>query len=108
MQTIRALIVDDEPVARDGIRVLLQNDSEVEVAGECANGHEAVRAIRETAPDLVFLDVQMPELDGFGVIEEVGTQFEVRLEDRSVRVRLREGAVVVHHDGRSDEVHSVA
>jgi two-component system LytT family response regulator len=74
LQTIRALIVDDEPVARDGIRVLLQNDTEVEVVGECANGHEAVQAIRETAPDLVFLDVQMPEMDGFGVIEQVGAE----------------------------------
>lgn len=74
MQPIRALIVDDEPVARDGIRVLLQNDTDVEIVGECANGHEAVRAIGETAPDLVFLDVQMPELDGFGVIEEVGAE----------------------------------
>jgi two-component system LytT family response regulator len=74
LQTIRALIVDDEPVARDGIRVLLQNDPEVEVVGECANGHEAVRSIRDESPDLLFLDVQMPELDGFGVIEQVGAE----------------------------------
>jgi two-component system LytT family response regulator len=74
LQTIRALIVDDEPVARDGIRVLLQNDSDVEVVGECANGREAVEAIRETSPDLVFLDEQMPEMDGFGVIEQIGAE----------------------------------
>lgn len=72
MQTIRALLVDDEPVAREGLRVLLANDPEIEVVGECADGREAVEAIRELAPHLVFLDVQMPELDGFGVIDEVG------------------------------------
>jgi two-component system LytT family response regulator len=74
MDKIRALIVDDEPVAREGIRVLLQDDPEIEVVGECADGREAVEAIQELSPDLVFLDVQMPELDGFGVIEEVGAE----------------------------------
>ena len=65
---IRALIVDDEPVAREGIRILIQDDAEIEIIGECADGEEAVGAIQESAPDLVFLDVQMPELGGFGVI----------------------------------------
>ncbi|UCC48423.1 MAG: response regulator, partial [Gemmatimonadota bacterium] len=74
MDKIRALIVDDEPVAREGIRVLLQDDPEFEVVGECADGREAVEAIQELSPDLVFLDVQMPELDGFGVIEKVGAE----------------------------------
>ena len=73
MERIRALIVDDEPAARAGIRQLLAGDAEVLVAGECTNGREAVAAIQEAPPDLLFLDVQMPELDGFGVLREVGT-----------------------------------
>lgn len=74
METIRALIVDDEPMAREGIRVLLRDDPEIEVVGECAGGREAIRAIREVEPNLVFLDVQMPEVDGFDVVEEVGVE----------------------------------
>ena len=70
--TLRALIVDDEPLARQRIRQLLQKSVDVEVVGECANGVEAVQAIEDLGPDLVFLDIQMPELDGFGVIEAVG------------------------------------
>jgi len=72
MRPIRTLIVDDEPAARDGIRHLLAADPEIVLAGECSNGREAAAAIRDTAPDLVFLDVQMPGLDGFGVLREVG------------------------------------
>ena len=72
MHKIRALLVDDEPIARRGIRQQLQSEADVEVIGECANGKEAVVAIRTQAPDLVFLDVQMPLLSGFGVVEEVG------------------------------------
>jgi two-component system LytT family response regulator len=74
MDRIRALIVDDEPVAREGVKVLLEGDPELEIVGECANGSEAVAAIRDFSPDLVFLDVQMPEMDGFAVIEEVGVE----------------------------------
>ena len=74
MRPIRTLIVDDEPAARDGMRHLLAADPEVVLAGECSNGREAAAAIRDTAPDLVFLDVQMPELDGFGVLREVGVE----------------------------------
>lgn len=66
---IRALIVDDEPVARRGLATLLADDPDVEVVGRCANGVDAVEAIRAERPDLVFLDVQMPDLDGFGVLE---------------------------------------
>ena len=69
---IRTLIVDDEPLARERIRKLLQKEADIEVVGECADGNEALAAIREQKPDLVFLDVQMPELDGFGVLEQLG------------------------------------
>jgi len=74
MARIRVLIVDDEPIARRGIRQSLQTESDVEIVGECANGSEAVAAIKELLPDLVFLDVQMPLLDGFGVIESLGAE----------------------------------
>ena len=69
---IRALIVDDEPLARQRIRTLLEADPDVEVVGECADGRSAVAAVREQAPDLLFLDVQMPLLDGFGVLAALG------------------------------------
>jgi two-component system LytT family response regulator len=69
---IRTLIVDDEPLARDRLRQLLQNEPDIEIIGEEANGREAVAAIRKTPPELLFLDVQMPELDGFGVLEAIG------------------------------------
>lgn len=69
---LRVLIVDDEPVARRRIRRLLRADAGVEVIGEAADGAVAVRAIAEQQPDLVFLDVQMPELDGFGVLQRLG------------------------------------
>lgn len=68
MTPLRALIVDDEPLARETIRRLLAGDAEIEVVGECASGAEAVRSLRESAPDLLFLDVQMPEVDGFEVL----------------------------------------
>ncbi len=74
MEKIRALIVDDEPIARRGIRRQLESESDVEIIGECTNGREAVAAIRRQAPDLVFLDVQMPLLSGFGVVEAVGVE----------------------------------
>ncbi|HEX6534112.1 MAG TPA: LytTR family DNA-binding domain-containing protein [Gemmatimonadaceae bacterium] len=70
---LRALVVDDEPLARAHLRKLLAADPEVEVTGECGNGRDAVAAILEQAPDLVFLDIQMPELDGFEVVRQVGT-----------------------------------
>jgi two-component system LytT family response regulator len=73
-QAIRTLIVDDEPLARDAVRVLLGDDSDIIIIAECRNGKEAVKAIREQAPDLIFLDVQMPDLDGFKVIEQVGAE----------------------------------
>jgi len=71
---VRTLIVDDELLARDRLRHLLQSRPEIELAGECADGRTAVEAIQKLAPDLVFLDVQMPELDGFSVLEAVGNK----------------------------------
>ncbi|HEX2190413.1 MAG TPA: LytTR family DNA-binding domain-containing protein [Longimicrobiaceae bacterium] len=72
--TLRVLVVDDEPLARRGILARLRRAGGVEVVGECASGREAVDAIRGLAPDLVFLDVQMPGTDGFGVVEAVGPE----------------------------------
>jgi two-component system LytT family response regulator len=69
---VKALVVDDEPLGRERVRALLEREADVEVVGEAEDGVEAVVAIRSLAPDLVFLDVQMPELDGFGVVEAVG------------------------------------
>jgi len=66
---IRAVIVDDEELARAFLRELLGGHPEVEIVAECANGFEAVKSIAETSPDLLFLDVQMPKLDGFEVLE---------------------------------------
>jgi two-component system LytT family response regulator len=66
------LLVDDEPLARAGLRDLLVQDTDVSAIHEARNGHEAIESIRRVRPDLVFLDVQMPEMDGFGVLKEVG------------------------------------
>ncbi len=71
---LTTLIVDDEPLAREGLRALLSKDSEVTAIREARNGREAVEAIREGRPDLVLLDVQMPEMDGFGVVRAVGAE----------------------------------
>src|SRR6266487_6150569 len=71
---IRALIADDEALARKFIRRMLKDDHDVEIVGECSNGKEAVAMIRKQHPDLVFLDVQMPEMDGFGVLESIGVE----------------------------------
>ena len=70
---IRALVVDDEPLARSNLLVLLRRDLEIEIVGECGSGAQAILEIRNKQPDLVFLDVQMPECDGFDVLEILGT-----------------------------------
>jgi two-component system LytT family response regulator len=72
MRDIKALIVDDEALARERVRTLLAAAPGVTVLAECAGGREAVEAIVELQPDLVFLDVQMPDLDGFQVLEAIG------------------------------------
>lgn len=68
---IRTLIVDDEPLARERVRLLLEEEPDLEIVGECGDGHEALQTIRKTSPDLVFLDIQMPELDGFGLLAQL-------------------------------------
>jgi two-component system, LytTR family, response regulator len=69
---IRVLLVDDESLAREMLREMLQDDPQVIIVGESCNGREALEAIRTHAPDLIFLDVQMPELGGFEVLEALG------------------------------------
>ncbi|MES2524290.1 MAG: LytTR family DNA-binding domain-containing protein [Gemmatimonadota bacterium] len=71
MASVRVLIVDDEALARQRVRRLLQNEPDVEIVGDAETGRDAVRLIHELQPDLVCLDVQMPELDGFGVLREL-------------------------------------
>jgi two-component system, LytTR family, response regulator len=74
---IRAVIVDDEDLARQMVRELLEVHPEIEIVAECANGFEAVKAATELKPDLLFLDIQMPKLDGFEVLELIGTDMAV-------------------------------
>jgi two-component system LytT family response regulator len=69
---IRTLIVDDEPLARERVRSLLEQEPDIEIVGECRNGTEAIDAIRKQSPDLLFLDVQMPGLGGFDVLRGLG------------------------------------
>lgn len=71
MNTIRTLVVDDEPLARERIKRFLAAERDLELVGECAEGREAVAAIRTLKPDLVFLDIQIPELDGFSVLKAI-------------------------------------
>ncbi len=74
---IRTLIVDDEELARISLRELLKAEPDIEIVAECANGFEAVKAAAETKPDLVFLDIRMPKLDGFEVLELIGPEIAV-------------------------------
>ena len=73
-RVIRALLVDDEPLANAGLRTLLDGHPDIEVIGEARGGREAIRAISELRPDLVFLDVQMPRVDGFEVLREIDSE----------------------------------
>jgi len=71
MKPIKAIIVDDEPIARRNLEALLKDDPDIEIVGLCASGAEAVKLIRKTPPDLLFLDIQMPETDGFAVLKKI-------------------------------------
>jgi two-component system LytT family response regulator len=71
MRKIRTIIVDDEPLAREGIRLLIRDDAQIEIISECANGRDATQAIEKYAPELLFLDVQMPEINGFDVLNQI-------------------------------------
>ena len=70
--TIRTAIVDDEPLARRRIRNLLAEAPDVEVVAQCANGKDAIESLEQTPPQLLFLDIQMPEIDGFDVLQAIG------------------------------------
>jgi len=72
-KTIRAMIVDDEPLARASLRLLLEADPEIEIVAEAGSGSEAVKRINTSAPDLLFLDIQMPGMSGFDVLEQIDT-----------------------------------
>src|SRR4029077_18410845 len=72
-----AMIVDDEELARNLLREMLADHPEIEIIAECANGFEAVKAAAQRKPDLLFLDVQMPKLDGFEVLELIGGDLAV-------------------------------
>ncbi|MBA2646447.1 MAG: response regulator transcription factor [Pyrinomonadaceae bacterium] len=74
MTKIRALIVDDEPLARERVKRFLAGEPDVEVIGECSDGIQTVEAIETLKPDLIFLDIQIPEADGFAVIEKIGVE----------------------------------
>jgi len=74
MNPLRVLVIDDERIARDGLQQLLSADPGIEVIGEAADGNSAIDAIRRLKPDVVFLDVQIPGVDGFGVISEIGIE----------------------------------
>lgn len=71
---LRVLIVDDEPLARARLRELLAEEADLEIVGECANGAEAITGITQKDPHLVLLDIQMPEIDGFGVVRAIGVE----------------------------------
>ncbi len=74
MGIYQVIIVDDEPLARFRIRSLLEQDPEIEILAECETGQQAIAAIRNSMPDLIFLDIQLPEKDGFEIIKEIGVE----------------------------------
>jgi two-component system, LytTR family, response regulator len=95
---IRAVLVDDEDLARHALRELLKSHPEVEIVAECANGFEAVKAVAEHKPDLMFLDVQMPKLTGFDVLE---------LIDRDRNLAVVFATAYDQYAMRAFEVHAV-
>jgi two-component system, LytTR family, response regulator len=75
MKSLRAMIVDDEPLARTRIKRMLENIGSIEIVGECSNGREATLQIPKIQPDLLLLDIQMPEMDGFQVLQTLNSKF---------------------------------
>jgi two-component system, LytTR family, response regulator len=73
MKKIRTLVVDDEPLARERLTGLLSSEADIDLVGQCRDGEEAITSIMDHSPDLVFLDVQMPQMNGFEVIDAVGS-----------------------------------
>ena len=105
MSALRALVADDEPLARETVRMLLDGVADVDLLWEAVDGRAAVDAIHRLSPDLVFLDVQMPHLDGFGVVEAVGpdkmpaTVFVTAFDDHGDTFRFRSSALdIVDND----------
>lgn len=88
---ITALIIDDEPLAREYIRALLKTDDEIKITGECGNGRDAAKLISANKPQLIFLDVQMPEVDGFSLLQKLDKDtlpaiiFTTAFEDYAIR-----------------------
>lgn len=74
MGQIRAIVVDDEPLARQGIRQMIEQDPDLAIVAECADGVEAIEAVQHHHPDLLFLDIQMPEVSGFEVLERINPE----------------------------------
>jgi two-component system LytT family response regulator len=125
---VRAVVVDDEPSARDAVVTLLANHHRIQIVGQATNGVEAVSVVRRAQPDLMFLDVQMPDLDGFGVIQQLGADvprgvvfvtahdqhalraFEVHALDYLLKPygRPRFDAAVERALGRLDEIDALA
>src|SRR5689334_14702496 len=77
MTKLKVAIVDDEELARKVVREYLSKDEDIEIVAECANGFEAVKVVADLKPDLLLLDIQMPRLDGFEVLELVGSEVSV-------------------------------
>jgi two-component system, LytTR family, response regulator len=75
IRTLRAMIVDDEPLARTRIKRMLENIGSIEIVGECSNGREATEQIPQIQPDLLLLDIQMPEMDGFEVLKALNSKY---------------------------------
>jgi two-component system, LytTR family, response regulator len=73
LKSLRALIIDDEPPARRKLALLMRDEADIEIIGQCSNGLEAITAIEEKHPDVIFLDIQMPGLNGFEMLEALGT-----------------------------------
>src|SRR6184192_2472119 len=101
--SIRALIADDEALARKFIRRMLKDDHDVEIVGECSNGKEAVTMIKKQNPDVVFLDVQMPEMDGFAVLESIGVE---RLPEIIFATAYEQYAIRAFEDRKSTRLNS--